>query len=264
MSLGYLEDPSYIRGSKFSRYSGRTNINAQLYYWLKVGTNVAYSNRSTQSPATRYGRNPGSGNANPFRFINGQNPLIQLYAHYQNGNVIKNAYGGNKVHVLAGDTYSPLGLTGTSSYSTNILTMLDQDKDVKNSSDLTTRTYAEVKFMKDFKFTTNLSYEKYSQVQTRYWQSATGQAQGVGAFGKVYQNVTVLNSQELLDYGHDFGKHHVDGLVGHEFNKYTFENLNFNSAYELIPGFVTSFEFLKTIHVTFQIADMLRVLGAWF
>ncbi len=239
VSLGYLEDPSYIRGSKFSRYSGRTNINAQLYDWLKVGTNVAYSNRSTQSPATRYGRNPGSGNANPFRFINGQNPLIQLYAHDQNGNVIKNPDGGNKVHVLAGDTYSPLGLTGTAQYSTNILTMLDQDKDVRNSSDLTTRTYAEVKLLKDLKFTTNLSYEKYSEVRTRYWQSATGQAQGTGAFGKVYQNVTVLNSQELLDYGHDFGKHHVDGLFGHEFNKYTFDNLNFNSAYELIPGFIS-------------------------
>ena len=239
ISLGYLEDPSYIRGSKFSRYSGRTNINAQLYDWLKVGTNIGYSNRSTQSPATRYGRNPGNVVANPFRFINGQNPLIQLYAHDQNGNVIYNADGGKKIHVLAGDTWSPLGQTSTSYQSTNILTMLDQDKDVKNSSDLTTRTYAELKFLKDFKFTTNLSFDKYNEVRTRYWQSTTGQAQGTGAFGKVYQNVTVLNTQELLNYGHEFGKHHVDGLVGHEFNKYTFETLYYNSAYELIPGFIS-------------------------
>ena len=239
ISLGYLEDPSYIRGSKFSRYSGRTNINAQLYDWLRVGTNIGYSNRSTQSTATRYGRNPGSAVANPFRFINGQNPLTQLYAHDQAGNSINNADGSKKVHVLAGDTWSPLGLTTTSLSSTNILTMLDKDKDVRNSSDLTTRTYAEVKFLKDFKFTTNLSYEKYNEVRTRYWQSETGQAQGTGAFGKVYQNVTVMNTQELLNYGHEFGKHHVDGLVGHEFNKYTFENLNYNSAYELIPGFIS-------------------------
>ena len=239
MSLGYLEDPSYIRGSQFSRYSGRTNVNAQLYDWLKVGTNIGYSSRATQSAATRYGRNPGSAVANPFRFINGQNPLIQLYAHDQNGNVIKNADGGNKVHVLAGDTWSPLGLTSTSLSSTNILTMLDEDQDMVRSGDLTTRTYAEVKFLKDFKFTTNLNYEKYDQVRTRYWQGTTGQAQGSGAFGKVYQNVAVLNTQELLNYSHEFGKHHVDGLIGHEFNKYKLENLTYNSAYELIPDFIS-------------------------
>ncbi len=237
VSLGYLEDPSYIRGSKFARYSGRANVNAQLTDWLKVGTNIGYSNRSTQSPATRYGRNPGSGNANPFRFINGQNPLIQLYAHDQAGKVVYNANGSKKVHVLAGDTYSPLGLTSTAQYSTNILTMLDQDKDVRNSSDLTTRTYGEIKFLKDFKFTTNLSFEKYSEIRTRFWQGTTGQAQGTGAFGKVWQDVTVLNTQELLNYNHDFGKHHVDALGGHEFNKYLIQNLYYATGYELIPNF---------------------------
>ena len=243
-SLGYLEDPSYIRGSKFARYSGRANVNAQLYDWLKVGSNIGYSNRITQSPATRYGRNPGSSQANVFRLINGQNPLIQLYAHDQNGNVIKNADGGNKVHVLAGDTWSPLGLTSTSYGSQNPLTMLDEDQDIKNASDLTTRTYAEAKITKDLKFTTNLNYEKYTEIRTRYWQSATGQAQGVGAFGKIYQDVTVLNTQELLNYTHDFGKHHVDALGGHEFNKYKLQNLSYNSAYELIPGFVSFANFV--------------------
>jgi len=122
--------------------------------------------------------------------------------------------------------------------------MLDQDKDVRNSSDLTTRTYAEVKFLKDFRFTTNLSYDKYNEVRTRYWQSTTGQAQGTGAFGKVYQNVTILNTQELLNYNHDFGKHHVDILGGHEFNKYNFETLYYNSAYELIPNFISFANFV--------------------
>lgn len=243
VSLGYLEDPSYIRGSQFKRYNGRTNINAQLYSWLKVGTNVAYSNRETQSTATRYGRNPGSAVANPFRFINGQNQLIQLYARDENGNYIYEN-GEKKVHVLAGDTYSPLGLTDTSLGSTNILTMLDTDMDKRISSDLVTRSYAEVKFMKDFTFTTNLSLEKYDETRTRYWQSETGQAQGTGAFGKVYQNVSVLNIQQLLNYTHNFGKHHVDGLAGHEFNKYHLETMYYNSAYELIPGFATYVNFV--------------------
>ncbi|SFC58926.1 hypothetical protein SAMN05421747_11595 [Parapedobacter composti] len=87
-SGGYLEDPSYIRGSAFERYNARANVDAQVFDWLKIGTNVGFSNRTTQSPATRFGRNPGSAVANVFRFINGQNQLTQLYARDQAGNII--------------------------------------------------------------------------------------------------------------------------------------------------------------------------------
>lgn len=242
-SLGYLEDPSYIRGSQFGRYSGRANVNAQLYDWIKVGTNVAYSWRETQSSATRYGRNPGSAQANPFRYINGHNQLTQLYAHDKNGNYIYEN-GEKKVHVFAGDTYSPLGLTTTSYGSTNILYMLDTDKDIRKSSDIVTRSYAEIKLMKDLLFTTNLGLEKYHETRTRYWNSKTGQAAGTGAFGKSYQNVTILNTQQLLNYNRAFGKHQVNALAGHEFNKYFLENLNYNSAYELIPGFIAFANFV--------------------
>lgn len=236
-SLGYLEDPSYIRGSDFARYNGRSNLNAKLYNWLKIGTNIAYSYRETQSPATRYGRNPGSATANIFRYINGQNQLAQLYAHDESGNYIYEN-GEKKVHTDAGDTYSPLGLTATSLGSTDVLTMMDQDQDIRKSSDIVTRSYADIQIFKDLKFTTNLGFEKYHETRTRYWQSETGQAKGTAAFGKVYQNVTILNTQQLLNYDRDFDKHHVQVLAAHEFNKYNFEMLSYNSAYELIPGFV--------------------------
>lgn len=243
VSLGFLEDPSYIRGSSFKRYNGRTSVNAQMYKWLKVGTNVAYSNRETQSPSTRYGRNPGSAVANIFRFINGQNQLIPLYARDSDGNVIYEN-GEKKVHVAAGDSYSPLGLTSTSLASADVLTMLDNDQDIRKSSDLVTRSYAEVKLMKDLTFTTNLGFEKYNETRTRYWQSETGQAAGTGAYGKTFQNVTILNTQQLLNYVKDIDKHHFDAMAGHEFNTYHLENINFKSAYELIPNFVSDVNFV--------------------
>ena len=211
--------------------------------WIKVGTNVAYSWRETQSPATRYGRNPGSATANPFRYINGHNQLTQLYAHDKDGNYVYEN-GEKKVHVLAGDTYSPLGLVTTSLSSTNILYMLDTDKDIRKSSDIVTRSYADIKLWKDLVFTTNLGMEKYHETRTRYWNSKTGQSAGTGAFGKVYQNVTILNTQQLLNYNSTFDKHQVSALLGHEFNKYHYENLNYNSAYELIPGFIAFANFV--------------------
>ena len=62
--------------------------------------------------------------------------------------------------------------------------MLDEDQDIRKSSDMVTRSYAEVKLTKDLTFTTNLGLEKYHETRTRYWQSETGQAAGTGAFGK--------------------------------------------------------------------------------
>ncbi|SHJ43113.1 TonB-linked outer membrane protein, SusC/RagA family [Tangfeifania diversioriginum] len=234
LSLGYLEDPSYIRGSQFHRYNGRAKVDAQLFDWLKAGTNVAYSWRETQSPATRYGRNPGSAVANPFRFINGQNQLKQLYARDESGNYIYE--DGEKVrHVNAGDSYSPLGNTAAALATTDLIYMLDNDKDITESSDIITRSYFDVQLTKDLTFTSNLGLEKYHSVRSRYWNGISGQATGTnGALGKYFTNTSVINTQQLVKYNHDWGKNHVDALLGHEFNKYNYEQLRYKTAYGLI------------------------------
>ncbi|RYZ37626.1 MAG: SusC/RagA family TonB-linked outer membrane protein, partial [Sphingobacteriales bacterium] len=136
VSVGMLEDPSYIRGSTFKRYNARTNVNAQLTSWLKVGTNLGYSMRNTQSPATRFGRNPGTVQQNVFRWVNGQNQLVPLFARDLQGNIRKNPNGTDMVSDNANDTYSPLGVqpgsfpNGTTSqplYATNLIDLLDKD-----------------------------------------------------------------------------------------------------------------------------------------
>ena len=239
VSLGYLEDPSYIRGSEFERYNVRSNLNSQLLDWLKIGANMSYTNRRTQSPATRYGRNPGSAVANVFRWINGQNQLTPLYAHDENGKIIYNADGSKKVHEAPGMTYSPLGPTAGPLTTANLIQILDKDLDETVSNDLSMRGYAEVKFLKDFTFTTNMSLDRVGEIRTRYWNKETGSSVSEGgALGKVYQNFTVLNTQQLLNYNKEIDLHHVDVMLGHEFNKYNRDNLNYNSAYSLIPDFL--------------------------
>ena len=243
LSGGYLEDPSYIRGSSFKRYNGRANFDAQLNAWLKLGANIGYSNRTTQSPATRFGRNPGSSTANVFRFINGQNPLVQLYARDKNGALIDDN-GKNKVHVLAGDTYSPLGLTSAALSSTNVLTVLDNDLDQRVSDDWTTRVYGQAKFLKDFTFTANVSMDKFNEMRTRYWNSESGQAAGIGAFGKTASNTTILNLQQLLNYSKTIGLHNIEALLGHEYDSFKNEQLNYRSSYALIDDFASYINFV--------------------
>lgn len=245
VSMGMLEDPSYIRGSQFKRYNVRSNVNAQVTDWLKIGGNVGYSYRNTQSPATRFGRNPGTVVQNAFRWTNGQNPLIPLFARDREGNIIKNADGTDKVNDNVNQTYTPLGqstqfpngTTGSPLYTTNLIKLLDKDIDRRTSHDLNLKGYATVNFLNDFKFTANLSYDRFSENRLRFGNTETGAVQGVGALGQTYSNTGVFNTQQLLNWDKGFGNHSITALLGHEFNEWKSDLLNYNSAYALIDDF---------------------------
>ncbi len=258
-SVGMLEDPSYIRGSSFKRYNARTNLNAQLTDWLKIGTNLGYTFRSTQSPATRFGRNPGTVQQNAFRWANGQNQLVPLFARDLMGNIRKNPDGSDMVSDNANDTYSPLGVrpsvgnavnfpNGTTSqplYATNLITLLDKDIDLRESNDLNLKGYLTVNFLKDFSFTNNISYDRFSEIRTRYGTPETGAVVGIGAIGKYYTNTGVFNTQQLLNWNKDFGRHSITALAAHEYYQFKSDLLNYGSAYSLIDNFTGQGNFVS-------------------
>lgn len=244
VSLGFLQDPSYISNSKFDRYSGRSNINAKLYDWLKVGANVAFARTSTSLMATSWGRNPGSNAGNVFRFINGLSPIVPVFAYNQDGSYRYNTVTGTKNNFIEGSTYSPLGTTGASVGSTDILYSMKNDVRQEVADVWNARTYAEISFLKDFKFNVNFSMDKNNWNQTRYMNSKTGLGKPAGGMSKTMYNLIILNSQEMLSYNKDIKKHHVDAMVTHEFNNWERESITWGSAYELIPGFLSSSNFV--------------------
>ncbi len=237
-SIGMLEDPSYIRGSKFKRYNVRSNINAQLTDWLKIGANMGYSFRNTQSPATRFGRNPGTVQQNAFRWVNGQNQLTPLFARDQQGNIMKNPDGTDRVHDNAGVTYSPLGPTGAPLYTTDLIKLLDNDIDRRESHDLNLKGYATINFLKELSFTANISYDRFSENRLRYGTSQTGVVNDIGALGRTYMNTGVFNTQQLLNWNKRFGAHSITALAGHEYYEWNSDLLNYNSAYLLVDDFL--------------------------
>ncbi len=244
LSLGYLQDPSYISNSKFDRYSGRTNVNARLYDWFKAGANVAFARTSTNLMATSWGRNPGSNQGNVFRFINGMAPIVPVYAYNEDGSYRTHVTDGTNYNSTAGSTYSPFGETGANYGSTNIVYSMENDVRNEVSDVWNTRTYAELSFLKDFKFLVNFSFDKNNWLQTRYMNSVTGLGKKIGGMFKSMHNLTIINSQEMLTYDKDIKKHHVDAMVAHEFNNWEREQLQWGAGYELIPGFLSSSNFV--------------------
>ena len=102
------------------------------------------------------------------------------------------------------------------------------------------RGYVEAKFLKDFTFQANLAVDNTWAMRYRYISKLHGAGVSEkGAFGRSYTDYQNINSQQTLNWAHDYGKHHVDALIGHEFNWMRTSSLNYKAAYSLIEGFDT-------------------------
>lgn len=243
ISGGVLTDPSYITGSSFSRYNVRVNVNAQLTSWLKVGDNTSFDYRNTESQATRYGRNPGTVSQNVFDWVDNGNPLVSLFARDKSGNIIKNPDGSNKVVSQANMSYSPLGPTSFQNNPYDLPLLLKSDINNNKSYDINMVGYGTITFLKDFSFTGNLSYQRFSDQLMRYGNMLTGQSQNVGALGLYDNNTNVIDAQQLLNWNKDFGKNSVTAMAGHEYYQMWNQSLAYTSAYSLINDFTGSGNF---------------------
>lgn len=257
LSLGYLSDPSYITWSGFDRYTARANVNAQVTDWLKAGAKFGYTSRTTNSQATRWGRNPGAATQNVFYWVNNSSPLRQFYARDpQKGysfvyndkgeQMVTNPVGGT---ALNGQSWSsPVGpVAGLTSY--NLVKMFEQAHETQKYNDMTMSGYLRATFLKDFTFEANLTYNKTFATKTRFYntESAKGFVGDIGsAIWKGNEQFSTFNTQQLLSYNKNVGVHHVDAMLGHEFHEYNYDLLRWGSAYSLIPDFEGYANFLGT------------------
>lgn len=244
-SLGYLDEPSFVRASDFERYSGRANVDAELFKWLKVGANVGYTHTVTNSMSTKWGRNPGAASGNVMMYANATHPIVSIWARDALGNYVLDEHG-NKVEAgYPGATYSPVGTTEGNRVAGDILYDIDQNIN-QNKVDLwTSRVYADFVFG-DFKATVNFSYDQHANRMMKYRSglSSLGSPNNGGIGIQKYVR-TILNTQQMLSYNKDIAKHHVDAMVGHEYNDNSYDQLNWGSSDELIAGFISPGNFVS-------------------
>ncbi|MBR5297260.1 MAG: TonB-dependent receptor [Parabacteroides sp.] len=244
-SLGYLSDPSFIENSKFSRYSGRASVDADVFSWFKMGAQMSYAKTNTQSMALTYGRSDaGSNQGNVMRFINGHNANVPVYAYDANGNYIYNSVTGTNHHFLAGGTYSPLGPVDQNYGATDIIYSQANDKRMDSKDAWTSRVYGEISFLKDFKLRGTLGFDQNILDRTRYTQSLVGRDKNKGGYSKYSFNYQNLNSQVMLSYNKSIKDHNIDAMALHEFNKFTVKTVQYGTAYEFMPGFVSPYNFV--------------------
>ena len=220
VSMGFLDNDSYVLGSSYERFTARANVNSQLKSWLKVGTNVGYSK------ATQNGVQENAGAAsNPFDVARSWAPIFPVHAYDAEGNMKYYEDGSPMYDAGNGET------DGTSKRPTatnqNVIANMKEDIRETVYNNLTSRSYLEISFLKNFKFTANYSYDFTNSSQTVFYTPLIGDGQSFGGRGtKGSYNTTTTNFNQILAYSNVFGdNHHLSAKIGHEYYKYEYQYL---------------------------------------
>lgn len=221
MSIGYLDNDSYVLGSSYERFTARANVNSQLKPWLKVGTNIGYSR------ATQNGVNESSGAAsNPFSVARSWAPIFPVHAYDAEGNM-KYDVNGNPVYD-AGTGQTDGTSTRPTATNQNLIANLNEDIRRNEYNNLTSRSYAEFRFLKHFTFTANYSYDFTNSNETVFYTPTIGDGASFGGRGtRGSYNTSTTNFNQILAYENIFGNNHsLSAKLGHEYYSYRYSYLS--------------------------------------
>ncbi|MBO5795267.1 MAG: TonB-dependent receptor [Bacteroides sp.] len=221
ISAGYLTDNGVIANSGFDRISTRLNVDYQLKEWLKIGSNVGYTNSTSRYPGEQTN---SSSSMNAFYIANMIAPIYPMFVRDATGSIMRDANTGRPVYDY-GDGYS-------TNNTRNFMSISNPASDLAyNTTEylmdiLDAKWFANVDIFDGLTFKATLGLHidntRYHDVGNKYY----GQSANYG--GSVTQDVTrsyVLEQQYLLNYKKEFGKHNIDALVGYESMEYNSENV---------------------------------------
>ena len=210
-SFNYLKNDGITTNSDYERLTGRMKADYRVKPWLKVGANMSYTHFESNSLAED-GNSASSGNL--FAIASNIAPIYPLYMRDGNGSIMFDTNGIMRYDYGDGQNGGGVRpfLGNSNALSSNIL-----DTNNAEGNEINATGFFEVRFLKDFKFTStntvNVNEARYTNVTNPYYgQYATSN----GIVTKEHQRIFAYNYQQLLTYQKDFGHHNVDVMVGHE------------------------------------------------
>ncbi len=215
-SFGYFKDDGIVPSSNYERYSARFKGLYQAKKWMKYGANISYTHSNSASLTEKYDTDLSS-------FTEGMAPIYPVYVRNADGNILTDLNG--KVYDY-GTATAQLGLARPNHPNSSIQSsMLNQEN--RNGNTFNGNAFVDITFLKDFKFTFNVG----TTVNEIRYYTTTNPYYGFGAEqnGTVimyHYRTTTLNLQQILNYSHNFGKHNISVMLGHESYKYNYAELS--------------------------------------
>ncbi|QEK52332.1 TonB-dependent receptor [Pedobacter aquae] len=221
VSLGYLNDKGYLEKSDFRRFNARMNVNTQVKKWFKTGLNLA-GNLSDASLAQDASTDNAASFVNPFQFSRNMGPIYPVRAYNSTGQPVLTPTGQHFYDY--GQHPGAVNRPAGASPGRHVIyeTLLN---DVLNKRvALNARTYAEIKFLKDFTFRPSVNIDLRQSNSTEFRNPIVGD--GNGSNGFVFRRNDLTTSytfNQILTYDKSFGKHNINVLAGHENYDYLFQ-----------------------------------------
>ena len=210
-SVSYLNNEGITAKSDYERLTGRLRADYQVKEWLKTGANMSYTHFNANS-LSEDGSSSSSGNI--FAYATQVAPIYPLYIRDGQGNIITDANGLTMYDFGSKDNagLSRPFLSGGNPYASNIL-----DTNFSEGNAMTATGFAEIRFLKDFKFTWTSGMAMAETRGTSFTNPYYGQyASSNGISSKAHARNLSQNHQQLLNYKKAFGSHNLDVMVGHE------------------------------------------------
>lgn len=215
-SLAYLKDEGYSVLTDFNRYNGRVNMNTQVKKWIKTGINLSGSVQKT-----KVGNESSGIWENPFYTDLIFAPIYAVHKHNADGSYVLDALG-NQVY--------DEGYTRPIAPGRNVLAETEYNENFTERNFLSGRTFAEISFLKNFKFTTNFSLDLNNYKFNAFDSPIIGDGlTSNGRSNRTNSTTRTININQLLNYNRSFGDHNIDVLGGHEAYQRRYD-YNFGSA----------------------------------
>lgn len=213
-SFGYLNNNGIVGGSDMYRYTGRVRADFQAKSWLRLGTNLSYTNFNWNNGNADEGSSSSS--ANVFAVASAIAPIYPLYVRGEDGIILVDERGRKRYDygLYENGLYRPCF-----SQSNPVSDMYLNTNNTEGNA-FNVLAYAEASFLKHFKFTFNVGINVDETRTTSVYNKFYGQfATSGGVIEKGHSRLFDINLQQLLSWNRAFGKHHVDVLLGHEWQK---------------------------------------------
>ena len=239
-SAGYMKNEGISVGSDYERFTARLKSDYQVKPWLKLSGNFNYAHYNANSLS-------GDGESTTGNIFTVKNlaPIYPLYIRDAAGNILQDSKTGLPQYDWGDASVTGLirpVLNGSNPIFANYF---DTNENEGNSLDATGT--AEIRFLKDFKFT---SSNTMMFDETRFTSSTNpfyGQfAANHGSVQKSHVRTWAYNYQQLLNWHHLFGKHDVEIMLGHEYyrTRYYYLTANKNNVFSVfnteLAGAVTN------------------------
>ncbi len=246
-SAGYLNDEGVVKNSGFERFTTRSKVDYQVKPWLKLTSNVAYTHYNSNYSVTDKDDWNSTSSGNIFYVANFMAPIYPLYVRDAKGNIMKDANGFTMYDYGDGKGLADYAGNRTFMSGSNPASSGQLDKNKYSADVLSGRWGAEFDIYDGLSFNYNLGLDIDHTNRSTLYNAFYGQYAGMG--GSIYKyayTTKAINHQFLLNYSHDFGKHSITALLGHERYDFTTSELYGNKNKLYFPNVMELDNALKT------------------